>query len=330
MDLHQLRSLVAVAEAGSVTEAARRLLLTQPAVTRQIRALEEELGGALFDRTRKPITPTPLGRTALEQARRILQMSEDLRALISSDAGTLKGELRVGVAQSLAREVVPPLALVLRRQYPGVQLRLGVGWGGALIRQVEDALLDAAVVLRPPHAHPPAGLAAVRLAGGPTVLVSPAGRPLRGTVPLEALRGVGWVLSPEGCGYRAKLKRILEEAGIPFTVAVEAPYTDLQLQLIRAGVGPGIIPTRALPPRLAAAGLQIFRIGSANFSLETWLVHRRTGPIVSVVMPVVERTVSEVLTRPFAGRRPRPPRSVRATRGLRRRTSGRSGPANRP
>ena len=303
MDLHQLRSLVAVAETGSVTAAARRLLLTQPAVTRQIRALEGELGGALFDRTKKPITPTSLGRTALEQARRILQMSEDLRALISSDAGTLRGELRVGVGRTFAREVVPPLVLALRRQYPGVELRLSVNFSGALTREVEEARLDAAVVLRPPQAHLPAALAATRLGAEPVVLVSSTGTRLKGTVPLEALRGVGWVINPEGCGYRTKLKRVLEEAGIPFRVVVETADTDseLQLQLIREGIGPGIIPTRDLPPRLATAGLQTFRIGITNFSHQAWLVHRRTGPIVPVVMPLIERTVSGVLSR--AGRR---------------------------
>jgi DNA-binding transcriptional LysR family regulator len=307
MDLHQLRSLVAVAEAGSVTAAARRVLLTQSAVTRQIRALEAELGGALFDRTKKPISPTPLGRTALEQARRILQMSEDLRATISSDAGTLKGELRLGVGRWLSREAVPPLVLALRRDYPGVELRLSVNFSGALTRQVEDGLLDAAIVLRPPHWHLPAALAGTRLGVEQVVLVSSTKTPLKGTVPLEALRKVGWVINPEGCGFRSKLKRLLEEGGIPFRVVVETADTEseLQLQLIREGVGPGIVPTRDLRPRLAAAGLQIFRIGTANFSHDVWLVHRRTGPIVPVVMPVIERTVSRVLAR-RVGSRPRP------------------------
>ncbi|MCI0369796.1 MAG: LysR family transcriptional regulator [candidate division NC10 bacterium] len=299
MDLHQLRSLVAVAEAGSVTAAARRLLLTQPAVTRQILALEEELGGALFDRSKKPITPTPLGRSALEQARRILQMSEDLRATISSDAGTLRGELRLGVGPSFAREVVPPLVLALRRHYPGVELRLSVNFSGALTRQVEDGLIDAVVVLRLPHMRLPAALATTRLGTEQVVLISSTKTPLKGTVPLEALREVGWVINPEGCGFRNKLKRLLEEGGIPFRVVVETADTEseLQLQLIREGVGAGIVPTRDLPPRLATAGLQTFRIGTANFSHDVWLVHRRTGPIVPVVMPVIEQTVARVLAR---------------------------------
>jgi DNA-binding transcriptional LysR family regulator len=107
MELQQLRALLFVADTGSVTEAARRLLLTQPAVTRQIQALEAELGGALFDRTTKPLLPTPLGQAAVAQARRIFQISDDLRALVRRSGGIPTGELRLGVVHSCARHAIP-------------------------------------------------------------------------------------------------------------------------------------------------------------------------------------------------------------------------------
>ena len=131
MELQQLRALMQVAESGSVTEAARRLLVTQPAVTRQIRALEEELGGMLFDRTTKPLAPTALGKIALEQARHILQLSDDLRALVSSQAGVPTGELRLGVVHSLARHVVPPIVHAVRQHFPAVRLRVSSSWSSA-------------------------------------------------------------------------------------------------------------------------------------------------------------------------------------------------------
>ncbi len=295
MELQQLRALIMVTEAGSVTEAARRLLLTQPAVTRQIRALEEALGGALFDRTTKPITPTPLGRSALDHARRILLMAEELRTAVSSDAGTLRGELRLGVAALWMRQLIPPIALELRRRYPGVQLKLTSGWSGSLTRRVAEGRIDAAVVLIPPKEHVPAGVAAIRFATEPVALISSAKTALKGTVPPEALRGTGWVLNSEGCGYRAALKRTLEEAGIPFTVVAEVNDLDLQMQLVREGVGEGLLPMRALPRRLSATGLQAFSIAGVTFSLETRLLYRGTGPIIPMVVPLIERTVSTLL-----------------------------------
>ncbi len=297
MELQQLRALVSVAEAGSVTEAARRLLLTQPAVTKQIRALEEELGGALFDRAKKPIVPTPLGKGALAHARRILQMSEDLRTLVSSEAGAIKGELRVGISISLAQRVIAPLTLALRQRFPGLQLRLEVSWSPTLRRGVEEGLLDAAIVLAPRGAPPPAAVAALRLAPEPATAVASTRSRLKGVVGLEELRGVPWVLNPDGCGYRARLKRTLEEAGIPFVVAVEVLFVDvdLQLKLIRERVGAGIVSAGALPPRPEAAGLQTFRIASLDLALEVWLLHRETGRILPLVVPVIEETVSASL-----------------------------------
>jgi DNA-binding transcriptional LysR family regulator len=314
MELQQLRALIMVAEAGSVTEAARRLLLTQPAVTRQIRALEEELGGALFDRTTKPITPTPLGRSALNHARRILELSEELRTTVSSDAGTLRGELRLGVAALWMRQLIPPIVLELRRRYPGVQLKVTSGWSGSLTRRVAEGRIDAAVVLIPPQEQVPAGLAATRFATEPVALISSAKTALKGPIPREALKGSGWVLNSEGCGYRAALKRMLEEAGIPFAVVAEVNDLDLQMQLVREGVGEGLLPMRALPRPLTVAGLQTFSITGVNFLLEARLLYRRTGPIVPIVVPLIERTVSRLLKSapakppgkgaPRSGRRP--------------------------
>jgi DNA-binding transcriptional LysR family regulator len=295
MDLQHLRALVVVAETGSVTAAARRLLLTQPAVTKQLSALEGELGGALFDRTRKPLPPTPLGQATLAYARRILQLTDDLRALVSHEAGNLRGELRLGVVHSLASQLVPPLVQELRQQYPGVQLQLRSSSASRLRRAVEDGLLDAAIVLVPPHTHVPADLAATRLAPEPLTLVASIQTPLTGTVAIEALRGYAWVMSRSGCGYRAVLKRTLEAAGIPFTVAVEVLETELQLQLIRAGIGVGIILRRALPPRLQRTGLHTFTVADLSLTLEAWLWHRRTGPVIAVTMPLIEHLVSMLL-----------------------------------
>ena len=119
---------------------------------------------------------------------------------------------------------------------------------------------------------------------------------------------VWWVLNSEGCGYRAALKRTLEEAGIPFTVVAEVNDLDLQMRLVREGVGEGLIPLRALPRRLAEVGLQAFRIAGVTFSLEARLLYRATGPIIPVVVPVVERTVSSLLmkTTPYPMREQAP------------------------
>jgi len=125
-------------------------------------------------------------------------------------------------------------------------------------------------VLVPPHTRVPADLAATRLAPEPLTLVASIQTPLTGTVALKA-------------------------AGVPFTVAVEVLETELQLQLIRAGIGVGIILRRALPPRLQGTGLQTFTVADLSLALEAWLWHRRTGPVIAVTMPLIEHLVSVLL-----------------------------------
>ena len=160
----------------------------------------------------------------------------------------------------------------------------------------------------------PADLTATRLAPEPLTLVSSTQTPLTGTVAIEALRGHAWVMSRSGCGYRAVLKRTLEVAGIPFTVAVEVLETDLQLQLIRAGIGVGIILRRALPPRLQGTGLQTFTVADLSLVLEAWLWHRRTGPVIAVTMPLIEHLVSMLLLGKTIAQRERHTRLATLTR----------------
>jgi len=295
MEFQQLRALLLVAETGSVTEAARRLLLTQPAVTRQIRALEAELGGTLFDRTTKPLLPTPLGQAAVTHARRIFQISDDLHALVRSHGGSPTGELRLGVVHSCAHHVIPPLVHAMRHQYPGVQLRLTSSWSAALKREVEEGVLDAAIVLTAPAPSVPTGLEGRCVGTEPLTLLASTQTGLKGTVAMEDLRGSVWVLSREGCGYRAVLKRALAAADIPFIVAVEVLDVALQLQLIADGVGAGIMALRALPPLLEERGVHTFRLADMPAALEVWVFHRRPGPLLPVVMPLIHCTVATLL-----------------------------------
>ena len=86
----------------------------------------------------------------------------------------------------------------------------------------------------------------------------------------------------------ALIKRTLETAGNPLTVVAVVNDLELQMRLVREGVGEGLIPLRALPRRIAESRLQTFKIAGVTFSLEVRLLYRRTGPIIPVVVPVVE------------------------------------------
>ena len=297
MEFQQLKALVSVAETGSVTQAARQLMLTQPAVSKQLRALEEELGEALFDRATKPLIPTRTGKAALEQARRILQMSEDLRLMVHSDAGNPKGEFRLGVVSSLAGSLIPVVAREFAKHHPSLHLRITSGWSNVLRREVAEGQLNAAVVLAPSKMHTPNGLDATHVSKEAVSLISSTNTPLRGVVSLEDLHRYSWVVSRDGCAYRALLKRTLEEAGIQFSVTAEVSEINLQLDLVSQGLGLGIIARRTLPQQPEKIGIQTFSLPRFNLFLAIWIIHRQSGRTASVAFPTVKRIVCDALAK---------------------------------
>src|SRR5881392_1772329 len=109
MDIKQLKALVTVAEVGSVTRAATVLHLVQPAVTRQIRTLEEELGVPLFERTRQGMRPTEAGAAVVERARRALHELERTRAEVRPTPGEVSGIVTVGLLESTLELLAEPL-----------------------------------------------------------------------------------------------------------------------------------------------------------------------------------------------------------------------------
>src|SRR5882757_3180731 len=110
MDIKQLKALVTVVEVGSVTRAAELLHLVQPAVTRQIRALEHELGVSLFERTCQGMRPTKAGISLAERARRALTELDRARAELTPPPGLVAGIVTVGLLESAAEMLAEPLA----------------------------------------------------------------------------------------------------------------------------------------------------------------------------------------------------------------------------
>ncbi|MFT4287932.1 LysR family transcriptional regulator [Nocardioides sp.] len=142
MDLRHLVALVTVGDLGSVTAAARALHLVQPAVTRQIRALEDDLGVRLFERTRNGMSPTTAGEILIERARRALAEIERGEALVRQRSEEVAGVVTVGLLDSLAATVALPLEQAVRRNLPNVSLRILAGYSGDVRAWAESGDLD--------------------------------------------------------------------------------------------------------------------------------------------------------------------------------------------
>lgn len=158
MTLVQLKHFVVVAEVGSYVQASAALFLTQPALTRSIQALEDELGGPLFDRMGRRIGLTPFGHEVLARARRLVADAEALRQTGKELHAGLIGSLRIGLSSGPGALLSSPLMLHMAQHHPRLHLQISRGNTGVLVEELRDQHLDALVV-DARSVHPSADLA---------------------------------------------------------------------------------------------------------------------------------------------------------------------------
>jgi DNA-binding transcriptional LysR family regulator len=146
MTLVQLRHLLALAETGSFSRAAERVHVTQSALSRSIQSLEEELGAALVDRVGRRADPTPVGREALDQARRLVLDAQDLQERARAVARGRLGTLRVGMGSGPAALLMGPLLLEVATTRPQWRVEVARGATELLVQRLRERTLDALVV----------------------------------------------------------------------------------------------------------------------------------------------------------------------------------------
>jgi DNA-binding transcriptional LysR family regulator len=146
MTLVQLRHLIAVADSGSFSRSAETLFLTQPALSRSIRALEDELGQPLFDRVGRRNELTPFGREVLQRARQLVSDADELANSSRQMRDGQAGRLRVGLGSGPGALLMTPLLQHMASRHPKVQVEIARGQTALLVEQLRERRLDALVV----------------------------------------------------------------------------------------------------------------------------------------------------------------------------------------
>ncbi len=141
-----LRQFLVVAELGSVTAAARRVHLSQPALSAALQRLEAELGAPLLVRTRRGVEPTAAGQVLVAHARTVLAAMDDARRAVAEVSGLRAGEVRVGAGATLCTYVLPRYLAAFREAHPGIRLRLREGTTASLQSDLEDGAIDLALL----------------------------------------------------------------------------------------------------------------------------------------------------------------------------------------
>lgn len=243
MDLRQLRYFVTVAEELSFTRAAERLHMSQPPLSLQIRQLEEELGTALFQRSKHAVALTEPGRTLLADARRMLGLAEEARQRVAGVARGEQGTLAVGFVGSTGRTIVPPLVRAWQARRPGVRLALTDLSSVGLYDALADDGIQVALVREPAHRL---SNTALLLRREPMCLVVPPGHafatpPTVTTTDLQATPMV--MCSPLSApAVHDKVRAICAEAGFVPQVGCQVNAIHALADLVAAGLGFAILP----------------------------------------------------------------------------------------
>jgi DNA-binding transcriptional LysR family regulator len=297
MDISDARTFVVVAEAGSISRAARELHLTQPAVTRRVQRLEQAIGASLIDRRKRPFALTDLGQLAVERCRRMVALRDELKSLSQTGLAPAR-ECRIGVAHALTELALQEPVDEMRVAFPTVALRLLTGWSRDLVERVRSGALDAAVVLLPERESLPTGVEGAALATEPLCVIATRAWKARAWS-LKDTAEVGWILNPEGCAARAGLQKAISRAGYSLRVGVETYNYDLQMSLVARGRGLGLVPERLLRRSPRRRDLCTLNVRGLQFPMTIWLV---TGELSAPLEPAME-TLARVLRQRLAGRR---------------------------
>lgn len=243
MELRHLEYFLAVADSGGFTNAARRLHVVQSGVSATIKALERELGAALFVRGPDEVALTAAGRVLLPRARETLDSARAARDAVHALEGRLHGSVTLGTLTSITIVDQPGLLAALHARHPGitVRLRAAVAGSAGLAQQLRDGQLDIAFLSLPGPA--PAGLRTRLLATAPLRLYVPGDHPLAGAgrVSLTQLGEFPFVDSPPGFGNRIVVDGAFAAAGIDREVTLEVADIGTAVHFIRAGLGIGFL-----------------------------------------------------------------------------------------
>jgi DNA-binding transcriptional LysR family regulator len=274
MKIDDIDAFVAVIRCQSISHAAESLALTQPAITRRVQNFEQALGVELFDRNTKPLKPTPIGLQVYQKCLAILREMDSLRELVANDAPP-SGLLRLGVPQTIGDVVLLDALKQLRGQFPELRAQVATGWGSHLVNKIENGELDAAAALFPAGKIFPEGIIGESIGKMELVVVCAAELLPKKPVKLAECYEQGFVLNPDGCGFRAGLQRTLADQGLGLKVNLETFGTELQLGLVADGMGLGLIPRPLFERSAHRSSLAVMPLKDFKPVMDLWLIYPR-------------------------------------------------------
>lgn len=242
--LRQLEYVVAVAHTGQFVEAARRCGVSQPALSKQVREVEQLLGVELFERTR-PVLVTAVGAEIVRRAERLLADAKDLVEAAAASARVRSGTVRLGVIPTIAPYGLPGLLAKLRVLFPEVSFAIEELQTEVLLDCLRSGSIDLGLLARSFDDH---GLTGPDLVVEPFVLLAPSDHVLGVLEPVqpEEIVGASLILMKDGHCLRDQAIEVCAAVGVPPATLVTAASVSTLVRMVESGLGPTLLPASAL------------------------------------------------------------------------------------
>ncbi|MFA7428965.1 MAG: LysR substrate-binding domain-containing protein [Rhodospirillaceae bacterium] len=239
--LRQFRYLTALADCLNFHKAAEACHVSQPSMSIQIRDLETKLGVELFERTRRKVVLTPIGREVAERARAVLREVQDISDLARSARAPLSGPLRLGVIATLGPYLMPYVLSAFREEHPDLRLYMREDPSRRLERRLKDGDLDVILVDFPVDMD---GLDGFALFAEPLWLAVAADHPLAGRPSVKAgdLANTDLLLLEEGHCLRQQVLELAHRVGAREHTGFQATSLDTLRQMVASHIGPTLLP----------------------------------------------------------------------------------------
>lgn len=297
MDLRQLRYYLEIIDQGSITRAAHKLGVAQPALSLHLKNMEEELGTALLLRTSKGVQPTAAGTILAKRARSIVDDFTRLKEEIQSLENDPTGTVRIGLPGTISSIVAIPLLNALKERYPRITLTVAEAMSGFVSEWLKEGQVDIGVLYAPVQDK---GLVALELVEEELVVISSPEAPLDPVLTLPDLIGNALILPSRGHGLRDLLDSHADQEGVELDVKVEIDSYANIAKLVASGVGISILPRHAVTAAATNGDLVISRFSYPGFWRKACIVPspnraptRAEEVVVSTFISVVQRLIAD-------------------------------------
>ncbi len=301
MNLRQLEVFCTVVDCQSFSSAADQLIMTQPAVSMQVQAVEKEFGVQLLERRNRRTVPTEAGRAVHEWAREVLRSLGETRKAIDGLKQSEAGRIVIGSSMTIGSHVLPPILSRFKRQNPSAEIVVRLGERSEVCAEIANGGVDCGVVI----AREIPGDLDVEVVGVEEILfIAAPTHPLAGRheLQIEDLVGQPFILAPKGSSYRKVIDDMLAERGLAnVPVLMELDGADSVKRAVQQGLGLGVALRSSVEWELEHGLLQELQLVGPRPHVEIALVfasRRRNGSAISqIFVDYLRDQLREQLTR---------------------------------